>query len=173
MNNIANDLFEYIWNPISEKLLICKDDPTIDEQRLKTSYQIQSITEIHCDMTKSSLGLNEMIHHQIWFAYMRINMHKSSKKFRIFKVDHVNTLIPVEDCFIGVLQFTQADFENLILCNFLLTNLYGLQEQPISYSNFFNIDIDPIQAERDMDAFLQPLQNTLLQNITQHLNNKW
>ena len=54
MNNIFNDLFEYIWDPISEKLLICKDDPTIDLGKLKILNSCKEDKEIMNVLLKSS-----------------------------------------------------------------------------------------------------------------------
>jgi hypothetical protein len=46
MSNNANDLFDFVWNPISEKLLICKDDPTIDKDYLKLTNSCTIFEEI-------------------------------------------------------------------------------------------------------------------------------
>jgi hypothetical protein len=172
MNNIANDLFDFIWNPISEKLLICKDDPTIDLQLLMTNYQVKSITEITCNMSKSPMGLYEVIHYNICVAYMN-SKKKPFETYRIFKVDYVNKFIAFENYFVGILQFTQAEFENLILCIRLLEELYESEDDIIDYFNYLNIGINILKAEKDTEVLLQPLQNTILQNITHHLINKW
>ena len=172
MNNIANDLFDFIWDPISEKLLICKDDPTIDLQLLMTNYQVKSMTEITCNMSKSPMGLYEVIHYNICVAYMN-SKKKPFEAYRIFKVDYVNNFIALEDYFVGILQFTQADFENLILCNRLLEELCESQDDISDYFNYLNIGLNIPQAEKDLDAFLQSLEYTILQNINHRLINKW
>ena len=172
MNNIDNDLFDFIWDPISEQLLICKDDPTIDLQLLMTNYQVKSITEITCNMSKSPMGLYEVIHYNICVAYMN-SKKKPFETYRIFKVDYVNNFIAFENYFVGILQFTQAEFENLILCNRLLEKLYESEPDIIDYFNYLNIGLNVPQAEKDTEVLLQPLQNTILQNINHHLINKW
>ena len=83
----------------------------------------------------------------------------------------MNSLVALQDYFVGILQFTQASFENMMLCNSLFVNLYGLEVETIEVLTCFDVDV--IQAERDMDSFLQPLQNTILHNINHHLINKW
>jgi hypothetical protein len=53
MSNNANDLFDFVWNPISEKLLICKDDPTIDKDYLKLTNSCTIFEEITCNRNPS------------------------------------------------------------------------------------------------------------------------
>lgn len=72
MNNIANDLFDFILDPISEKLLICKDDPTIDKDYLKLTNSCKIFEEITCNRNPSpgsSISLYDMIHINISIAY--------------------------------------------------------------------------------------------------------
>ena len=174
MNNIANDLFDFIWNPISEKLLICKDDPTIDLGKLKILNSCKIFKEITCNTNPSPdspISLYDMIHINIGTAYCIKENSDIVERHRIFIVDQVNSLVALQDYFVGILQFTQASFENMMLCNSLFVNLYGLEVETIEVLTCFDVDV--IQAERDMDSFLQPLQNTILQNINHHLINKW
>jgi hypothetical protein len=173
MNNIADDLFDFVWDPISEKLLVCKDDSTIDLQHLMTTYQVKSITDITCNMNKSPMGLYEVIHYNICVAYMMTGKSTDFELYRIFKVDYVNNFIAFENYFVGILQFTQAEFENLILCNRLLEELYESEGDIIDYFNYLNIGLNILKAEKDTEVLLQPLQKTILHNITHHLINKW
>jgi hypothetical protein len=174
MSNNANDLFDFVWNPISEKLLICKDDPTIDKDYLKLTNSCKIFEEITCNSNPSagsSISLYDMIHINISIAYWVKNNSGSSESYRIFKVDRVYESVACHDYFVGILQFTQASFENLMLCCSLLENLYELEGEVIGFLKSF--EIDAIQAERDMEVLLQPIQLILFQNIKQYLVNQW
>ena len=119
------------------------------------------------------MGLYEVINYNIFVAYMMTGKSTDFETYRIFKVDYVNNFIAFENYFVGILQFTQAEFENLILCNRLLEELYESEGDIIDYFNYLNIGLNILKAEKDTEVLLQPLQNTILQNINHHLINKW
>jgi hypothetical protein len=169
MSNNANDLFDFTWDPISEKLLICKDDPTIDIEQLKSISPCTVFQEIIYTATQpeSSINLYDMIHLNISRAYAIKENTNVAEKYRIFKVDQVKQFVYWQDYFVGVLQFTQASFENLMLYNYLSENLDELER--ITLKDLKCFDAELIETETEIDDLLESFEDILRKKIIQNL----
>ena len=86
MNNNLNSTF--CWDAISQKLLICKDDQSIDVGWLKTLTSNQIVTEIIVENDDFHPILSEMIHYEIVAGYFYRH-----NKYRIFQVEHIDSKI--------------------------------------------------------------------------------
>ena len=169
MNNISNDLFDFVWDPISEKLLICKDDPELDCALIKSLTTSKDVTEILHSSTVPKT-IDSTIYDNIHIAYLLINAGKPHKAYRIFKVDRVSKFIGLNPSILYLLEFTQNAFEDLILCNTLIKQLNYTRNRLLRNvgSNHLNYN----QVKKFIKDHVTPLEVTIVKKVKKHMTNK-
>jgi len=169
MNNIANDLFDFSWDSISEKLLICEDNPKLDCALIQSLTTSKEVTEI-LHSGNNPQTVDSTIYENIHIAYWLINGGGQYKVYRIFKVDRVCKFIGFNSSILYLLEFTQNAFEDLILCNAMIKQLDNTKNSLMSKiaSNHLNYN----QTRKFIKDHVIPLEVTIVKKVKKHMVDK-
>ena len=162
MKNNLN--FTSCWDAISQKLLVCKDDPSIDVDWLKTLTRNQLATEITIENDFHS-DLCKLIHSTI----LKGNFH-AHDRYRIFQVDHIDSQIKLQPYFVSIHDFDQKSFEDLVLCNKLLDIVISIQETIAESFYEYNIPFDYNQMVQSTKDWFGPLEDEITKKIEKYMS---
>jgi hypothetical protein len=159
--------FKFRWNTLSQKLLLCKNDSNIDIQWLKTLTRNKEIEEVSTINPYFNPEECALIHETM----DALNDSNDFDQYRIFQVDHIDKNITKMDYFVGIIEFDQASFEDLILCIVLKDYLDHVNQ--ITYEIFEDKPFDMNLIFQSTDKIFNPIKNKLDRKINRYMSNKW
>ena len=160
------------------KLLVCKNDPLVDSQTLKTLANCQSTIEIKFNFNEMGKTDEFKLSSNINFAYSAIGNNEDND-LRVFEVDNSakSEQLVTKDYFVNALEFDEKSFKHFIHCNYLIFSskkFKGIFNDNFDCSYYQLAKNKRSQIDYYLDDFQNKLRNYYIQQLNScHLNNKW